>query len=163
MAAKSEFLQIRVTSAEKAALKRLARAAGQDVSSYVLSRAVPAARVRFAEFLRQLAGEESPSFALAALSDLLTELAPAQLPDAVTAADVSRLSPVIANYVAAMVERASHRAGVPAPEWTARVPSLERPWFVTDLPGLRLHLLRAAPTPFKRRNLFIDAALGDRV
>jgi uncharacterized protein (DUF1778 family) len=161
--AKTEFLQIRLTPAEKAALKRLAREAGLDVSSYVLSRAVPAARMRFAEILRELADAESPSFALAALNDLLTELAPAQLPDAAATADLSRLSPVLANYVAAMVEQASHRAAVSAPAWTAAVAPLDRPYFATDLPGLRLHLLRASPTPFKRRNLFVDAALGDRV
>jgi len=26
-----------------------------------------------------------------------------------------------------------------------------------------LHLLRAAPVPFKRRNIFIDSSVGDRV
>jgi uncharacterized protein (DUF1778 family) len=163
MPAKTEFLQIRVTPGEKATLRRLARAAGLDVSSYVLSRAVPAARVRFGDIVRQLATEASPSFPLAALNDLLTGLAPAQLPDATAHVDLSRLSPVLANYVAAMVEEAAHRAGVAAPDWTANVPPLDRPHFGVDLPGLRLHLLRASPAPFKKRNLFVDAGLGDRV
>ncbi len=31
------------------------------------------------------------------------------------------------------------------------------------LAGLRLHLLRESPVPFKRRNIFIDSSIGDRV
>jgi hypothetical protein len=69
----------------------------------------------------------------------------------------------LANYVAAMVEQAAQRAGVSPPTWTAAISPLDRPYFAVDLPGLRLHLLRASPTPFKKRNLFVDAGLGNRV
>ena len=41
MTRKSEQIQIRVTPHQKAALKRRAKHAGQDVSSYVLSRTLP--------------------------------------------------------------------------------------------------------------------------
>jgi hypothetical protein len=37
------------------------------------------------------------------------------------------------------------------------------PSFATEPPGLRLHLLRSAPVAFMRRNLFVDASIGDRV
>jgi hypothetical protein len=43
------------------------------------------------------------------------------------------------------------------------VPPLEEPHFATTLEGLRLHLLQVSPVPFKRRNIFIDSSLGDRV
>jgi hypothetical protein len=43
------------------------------------------------------------------------------------------------------------------------VEPLERPWFAVPFASLRPHLLSAAPIAFKRRNLFVDATVGDRV
>lgn len=163
--AKSAQLQIRVTPAQKAMLKRLARAAGQDVSAYVLARALPEARVRFGEIVRALRDDERYRFVLAELNDLLAGLTPAQLGAALADApqELWSLSPHRQNYVAAMVEQASYRRGVPAPSWVGGIAPLEAPWFATSLRRLRLHLLRSAPVPFKRRNLFVDAGVGDRV
>lgn len=63
-----------------------------------------------------------------------------------------------------MVELAAHRRDVPPPAWVRDIKPLERePHFATSLPGLRLHLLRTSPVPFKRRNIFIDSSIGDRV
>jgi len=165
MSAKSAQLQIRVTPAQKATLKRLARAAGQDVSAYVLARALPEVRDRFAEIVRALRDDERYRFALAELNDLLSDLSDAQLTDAVAAEppDLGSLPLHRLNYVAAMIEQACHRRGVPAPSWVHVIPPLEVPWFATPLQGLRLHLLRSAPVPFRRRNLFVDAGVGDRV
>ncbi len=67
------------------------------------------------------------------------------------------------NYVAAMVELATHRQDVPPSEWVRDVEPLETPRFATPPAGLRLHLLRTAPVSFKRRNIFIDSSIGDRV
>lgn len=165
MSTKSQQLQIRVTPAQKAALRRLARGAGQDVSGYVLSRTLPEARVRFGEIIRALRDGEDHRFALAELNDLLSDLTRAQLPDAVALAppEMRDLSPFLQNYVAAMVEHASHQREAPAPSWVGDVPPLETPYFATPLRSLRLHLLRAAPVPFKRRNLFVDSGVGARV
>jgi len=163
MASKSQHLQIRVTPRQKATLKRLATAAGQDISSYVLSRALPPARLRFEELLSLLGEAAEHRYVLAELNDFLTALAPAELPEAVEHADLARLSPFLKNYVAAMVEQASHLKGVPSPAWTARVAPLAAPYFAAPLTSLRLHLLRVSPVPFKRRNIFVDAALGARV
>ena len=134
-----------------------------DLSSYVLARALPQNRIRFQEALEALAEDEDPSFPLADLNDLLTQLSPAELRDTTADADVSGLTPFHACYVAAMVEEAAHRGDVRPPPWVKRVPPLEEPYFATDLPAIRLHLLRASPVPFKRRNIFIDASLGARV
>ena len=163
MASKSQHLQIRVTPQQKAALKRLASAAGQDVSSYVLSRTLPPARLRFEELLTLLRDGTERRYALAELNDLLSALAPTELREAVAHADLAHLSPFLRNYVAAMVEQASYLKRVRPPSWTAQVEPLGTPWFATPLASLRLHLLRASPVPFKRRNLFVDAAVGDRV
>jgi uncharacterized protein (DUF1778 family) len=163
MGAKSDHLQIRVTPRQKALLKRAAAAAGQDLSSYVLTRALPPARVRFADLVALLSQAEDHRYALAELNEFLAALAPAELREAVDQADLARLSPFLKNYVAAMVEQACSMKRVPPPAWTAQVPPLDQPWFATPMMSLRLHLLRAAPVAFKRRNIFVDASVGSRV
>lgn len=163
MPTKSSQLQIRVTPREKAALRKLAAAAGQDLSSYILSRALPSARLRFEELLSRTADETSYRYSLAALNDLLTSIAPADFAETVALPDPPALSPFLQNYVAAMVEQAAHLKEVPPPAWTGRVPPLATPYFAAPLRALRLHLLRASPVPFKRRNLFVDSSVGQRV
>ena len=162
---KSQQLQIRVTHLEKAALKRLARHAGLDVSGYVLSRALPEARLRFGEIVAALRSGDDHRFALAELSDLLADLTRAQLPDAVADAPekLEDLLPLLQNYVVAMVERACHMRDIAAPTWVRNVPPLEAPYFATPLRSLRLHLLRASPVAFRRRNIYVDSGVGDRV
>lgn len=163
MSTRSAFVQIRVTPAEKATLKRLARSSGQDLSSYVLSRSLPATRLRFEEILGILREEADRRFALAELNDLLSGLAPMEFHGTLHTADLAGLSPFLQNYVAAMVEHAAGMKKVAPPSWTRSVEPLPLPWFATPLRGLRLHLLRASPVPFKRRNLFVDASVGHRV
>lgn len=163
MNTKTSQLQIRVSPRQKATLKRLAAAAGQDMSSYVLARALSPARLRFEEILGALEDEGGRRFALAELNDLLSGLAPVELRDAVADADLARLSPFVQNYVAAMVEQAACEKDVEPPAWVGATPPLEHPYFAAPLPSLRLHLLKVSPVAFKRRNLFVDATLGARV
>ncbi len=165
MGAKSEQLQIRVSREQKAALRRLAREAGLDVSSYVLARAIPHARVRFAEAVETLGSGGEHRFALAEVNDLLARLTAAQLEDAVGTAPpgLQSLSLQLRNYLAAMVEQACDLHGAAPPPWTRTVSPLEAPHFATPLRSLRLHLLRAAPVVFRRRNIFVDAGIGARV
>jgi hypothetical protein len=160
---KTAQLQIRVTPAQKARLRQLAAAAGQDVSAYVLDRVLPPGRDRFGGILRRLAREDDHRYALADLHDFLAALVSGQFADAVTPGMPQRLSPLLQNYVAAMVEHTAGRLGVRAPSWVDDVPPLEDPHFGAPLRGLRLHLLAASPVAFKRRNIFVDATIGDRV
>lgn len=162
MPSKTQQLQIRVSADQKRTLKRLAREAGQGMSGYVLSRVLPQDGARFESLLAGVADEEHRRFALAELNDLLADLPPGRFPDAVEHADVSRLSPYLQNYVAAMVELAAHQRSVAPPPWMGRVPPLDEPHFATPMASLRPHLLKASPVPFKRRNIFIDASIGDR-
>ena len=113
--------------------------------------------------MRSLRDSDEHRFALAELNDFLSTLAPVEFRDALDGVDLDGLSPFLANYVAAMVEQASHASGVPAPAWTRGVAPLLRPHFATPMPGLRLHLIQASPVSFKKRNLFVDAAVGARV
>jgi hypothetical protein len=163
MASRSSQLQVRVTPEQKEALKRLSSQAGQDMSAYVLSRALPDAQLRFGRLVQALGDDDQPGFVLAELNDLLSGLAAGELSGAVEHADVSGLSPYLKNYVAAMVEVAAHQRQIPPPVWVSGVEPLELPRFATPLAGLRWHLLRQAPVPFKRRNIFIDSSIGDRV
>jgi uncharacterized protein (DUF1778 family) len=164
MSGKDSQLQIRVSAAEKAAIRRAADRARLDVSSWVLSRLLPPARSRFRELTDELAREPSQRrFTLAALNDLLTEIPPDAFREAVAEPPTDRLDPWAANYVAAMVETAAHRHLVPPPDWTRAVQPLTRPAFGSPLESLRLHLLLAAPPAFKRRNIFVDSSIGDRV
>jgi hypothetical protein len=84
------------------------------------------------------------------------ELAAAELPGVA-------LDPYWQNYLAATVEQAAAAKGAKVPPWTRDIPPLERPVFGSSLASLRLHLLVASPPAFAARNIFIDAALGDRV
>jgi uncharacterized protein (DUF1778 family) len=163
MPAKTQQLQIRVTPQQKLALRRQAAAAGQDLSSYVLSRLVPGAPDRLAAILRALATDTDRRYALAELNDFLHGCAPITWDAAVARADLSGLSPYLANYVAAMVELAADQKGVAPPAWTRDVAPLALPRFAVPLAGLRMHLLRSAPIPFKRRNIFVDASVGARI
>ena len=163
MPAKTQHLQIRVSPQQKAALKRLARTAALDVSAYVLARALPAASDRFASIVRAVANDDDRRFALAELNDFLHACPPGAFGDAVARAALDALSPYLQNYVAAMVEQAAARKDVLPPAWVRDIAPLDAPHFATPLATLRMHLLRSAPVPFKRRNIFVDAAVGDRV
>lgn len=160
---RKEQLQIRVTREEKAALKHLAQRAGQSVSGYVLSRALPENQLRFAELLRNLQDEGERRFALAELNDLLVELTRSEFRDAVGEPPDEALPSYLRNYVAAMVEQAAQQKGISPPDWVAGVEPLPEPHFAASFPSLRPHLLRASPVPYRKRNIFVDSGIGERV
>lgn len=163
MGKRSQHIQLRVTPKEKSALRQFARRANQDLSSYILSRSLPAAGVQFEELVEGLRGDTNSRFALAALNDFLTGLLPVQIADAVRHADLSGISQFLQNYLAAMVEQTCARNRAAAPPWVRDVVPLAEPYFAGGLNALRPHLLRTAPVPFKRRNLFVDSTVGARV
>jgi hypothetical protein len=156
-------LQIRVSRRQKAALHRAARAARMTVSAWVLSRALPGKRREFESLLAELARTAGATPVLAALNDLLTSLDPEEVADVLGTAAGANLPARLACLVAAMVEHAAYRKNVPVPGWVRQVPALEQPYFATELTSLRLHLLAHSPPAFRRRNVFVDATLGDRV
>lgn len=163
MATRSEQLQIRLTPREKTILRRRARAAGQDVSAYVLARALADEEDRLAGIVGALRSVSDCRFALAELSDVLASLAPMEFGEAMANLDLRGLSQRVQNYVAAMVEQAARTKGAPAPAWTRGVTPLDEPYFATSLRSLRPYLLRAAPVAFRRRNIFVDVSVGARV
>ena len=160
--AKSVQLQIRVSPAEKAAIRRAARRAGMDMSGYVLARVLPAPVGRFQDLAAACADSQGASFALAELNSWLASLGGGELQEAV-ASPPPALTPYLANYVAAMVEVACAQRGIPPPAWTGAIAPLAEPVFGSALASLRLHLLTHSPPPFRRRNIFIDSSVGSRV
>ncbi|SRR5579883_1423760 len=161
--AKLSQLQLRVSKEEKSAIRRAAQLAGMDMSAYVLSRVLPPPGAAFQRAVAALNGSDKASFALAQINSLLSGLAGPELSQAVAAAPEVALPPFLANYVAAMVESACSMRGVQIPAWTHRVAPLAEPAFGSTLPSLRLYLLTHSPPPFRRRNIFIDSSIGDRV
>ncbi|HEV7136671.1 MAG TPA: DUF1778 domain-containing protein [Steroidobacteraceae bacterium] len=160
---RTEQLQIRVSPAEKAAIRRAAEHAGLDMSAYVLGRAVPTPAIRLQACIEDCAGPAPPSYGLAELNALLTIWTAAELRDAIATPPTIALTPFLSNYIAAMVEQACARRSVRVPRWVRLIEPLREPAFGSTLKSLRLHLLTHSPPPFRRRNIFIDATIGDRV
>ncbi len=161
--ARTGQLQIRVTPAEKAAIQGAARRAGLGMSAYVLGRVLPGHSAQWQAQLSQLAHAGERRTALAALSAWLAGLTARELAAAVTMPPPASLSAFHANYVAAMVEQLCASNVVAAPRWTRGIEPLAQPVFGTQLASLRLHLLAHSPPPFRRRNLFVDTAVGGQV
>lgn len=160
---KSSQLQVRVTAAEKAAIARLAKAAGQDMSTFVLERVLSRRGERFAALVGACTDERQRRFALAELNTYLAGMDATELAAAIEAPPSEVKSGYVANYVAAMVEVACARRGIAVPAWARAVPPLPEPVFGSQLETLRLHLLTHSPPAFRRRNLFVDATVGDQV
>jgi len=160
MGTRDSQLQIRVTSAEKAALKRLAEAAGESVSSYVLARVLPSVELDLVRLYQGLAETGVHHGAtLREVEETLERVAGSQL-DTLPPPAVGSLSPALANCVAAMIESAAQRKGVAPPAWVASVAPLPRPHFGWVLRSLRPHQVRVSGVSYKRRNLFFDPAAG---
>ena len=160
---KSEQLQIRVSVAQKAVIQAHAKRAGVDMSSYVLSRVLPAVAQQFADCVLACSRRESSRFGFADLNALLSRWTVSELEAAVAERPDVDLSPYVANYVAAMVELACARQSVRAPGWSGDIPPLKEPAFGSALMSLRLYLLTHSPPPFRRRNLFVDSSIGAQV
>jgi uncharacterized protein (DUF1778 family) len=158
MSARTSQLQIRVTPDEKAALNRMARVAGENVSSYLLTRVLPSRELEVARLMAGL-GEPKPGAerALSELAQVLQQLSGLELAHSVPAPDPD-VPPVTANRVAALVETVAGRKGVEAPPWTHDVPALARPSFRWTLVSLKPHQMRRTPVALKRRNVFMDPA-----
>lgn len=133
------------------------------MSAYVLGRAVPTPAIRLQACIEDCAGPAPPSYGLAELNALLTTWTAAELRDAIATPPTIALTPFLSNYIAAMIEQACARRSVRIPRWVQVIEPLREPAFGSTLKSLRLHLLTHSPAPFRRRNIFIDATIGDRV
>ena len=156
-------LQIRITPQEKAAIEQAARSAGLGMSSYVLRKVLPQRATEWNDLLREVVRSDGAKIALAALSNWLSSLGAGELHIALETPPPSQLRPVTMNTIAAMVEHLCVARGVLPPQWTRAVRPLTKPEFGSTLTSLRLHLLTSSPAAFRRRNLFVDTAVGGQV
>ena len=163
---KTEQLQIRVSSELKANIRKRASAANMDMSEWVLAALFPPVAREFqhlcAEIVKQ--GQSSNRFCVfAALSDFLQRLDSDELVRATLDQPDAKLDELSFNYVAAMVELACHRKKIKPAAWLHDAEGLSEPYFGSPLLSLRLYLLAHALVPFKKRNIFIDSSVGDRL
>lgn len=159
---KTEQLQIRVSSEEKARIRNAASQAGLDMSEWIMWRLFSKGADEFERLTSALRNTSEPSFVLAALHDLLIDVNPGDFLSVVSQKPEG-LSPFHANYIAGMLEHIAHAKGLTPPHWVTEIPPLEQPAFGSDLLSLRLYLLTESPPAFRRRNIFIDSTVGDRV
>ena len=160
---KTAQLQIRVSTAEKKVIQKAATTAGMGMSEYILSRLLPQQKQKLQECLRQLRSAREISFGLAEVHDLFQKMTSFEFEDSLRENPLSRLSPYLQNYIAAMVEETALQKGVSVPMWTKDIAPLAQPVFGSALKNLRLHLLTQSPIPFRKRNIFIDSTIGSRV
>jgi hypothetical protein len=163
MAAKTEQLQIRISAEQKRALKRRAKEAGVDISSWVLGQVLPAEADRFQALAARVADPTGRRYALAELEDWLRGLPAGAFGRAVEWAPRAALDGVWLNYVAGAIELAAAARGVPAPRWVSEVAIPGAPLFGSGLAAVRLHLLSRGPVALRRRNVFVDASIDQRV
>ena len=161
---KDQQLQIRISAEDKVRIQERATRAGMDVSKWVMNLVLPPVEREFQTLCRELVMRaHARSYVFAELNDLLGGVTGNDFERAVRYAPEISLPPFEANYLAAMIEYAAISKGVVPPDWTRTVPPLERPWFASSLTSLRLYLLTNSPPPFRRRNLFVDSSVGQRV
>ena len=154
MTGRTSQLQIRVSPEQKVALKRLAAAAGQNVSQYVLSRALPRSADDLARALDELRRGGDARSGLQTVARVLSGLGREDLEMSLASWGVVGMSPLTLNRVVAFVEDLTATRGIDPPPWTATVPPLPRPHFRWSLDSLRPHQLRHTRAAYKRRNLF---------
>lgn len=160
---KTEFLQIRVTSTEKKLIQSKARRLGMDMSVWVKSRLFSEQNQNYRELIDSILDKSSSKEALAFLNDFLHALTAKEFHEVVTEIPEHFINSLEGNYIAAMVEMAAHQKNITSPSWTNKYAGLSKPYFSSKFEKLRLHLLLSSPIPFRKRNIFIDSTIGDRV
>ncbi|MEI6806606.1 MAG: hypothetical protein WCK49_08905 [Myxococcaceae bacterium] len=158
---KNSQLQIRISDIQKHALQQAASSENMDLSAWVLSKLFLNPRTLFLKKIESLASNRKYGFA--DLADFLKNLNSTDLQEILQVPWSVQLEPLLANYVAAMLELCAHRHKIRAPYWLSQIEPLEDPCFGTDLKSLRLYLLTVSPVPFRARNIFIDTTLEGRV
>jgi len=160
---KTEQLQIRVSPAQKRAIKQQAEKAGMSMSQWILAAAIPSQQGVFRKLVEELSSSDQRSLVFAEILEVLHAMSAEEYEMAVSEAPAAPLDSYWRNYLAATLEHAAAAKNVKAPSWTRDVAPLEEPVFGSSLESLRLHLLLHSPPAFAMRNIFIDTSVGDRV
>ena len=159
---KSEYLQIRVSRQEKHIIKESAKAAGIDMSAWILQKVLNDNSKIFIDLIGEFATQEQ-SYVFAAINDFLINLNALDFEYATAIEAISELDDFRSNYIIAMILQRANQLSAPYPDWINKYRILEKPYFGSQLKSLRLYLLINSPPEFKSRNIFIDSAIGERV
>ena len=100
---------------------------------------------------------------VAEFADFLRSLPIAAFERAVRHAPRAPLDADTLNYIAGAIELAAERRGLRPPRWTRDVPIAGSPMFGSPLSSVRLYLLTRGPVALRRRNVFVDASVDERV
>ncbi len=160
---KDTFLQIRLTSEQKESIRDAAANANTDMSSWILSKVVNSQSKKFLMIVEKLASDKKLSYVYAELHDFLINCNSTSFSLAVQAFPNLNLSSFQSNYIAAMVEQRAQQLGEKIPNWCTEITRLDAPYFGTSLKSLNFYLLLNSPIAFRRRNIFIDSSIGDRI
>lgn len=161
--AKNQQIQLRISVKEKGMIKQAALRAGMTMSEWILAKVLPAKQQHYQELIRKIATAREQSYVFAELNDLLNASSVKELASILATPFVTELNSYQQNYLAAMLEVVAHKRSLKVPLWLSEIPGLDGPVFGTRLNSLRMYLLLRAPPPFRRRNIFIDSTIGDRV
>ncbi len=160
---KDEFLQIRLSSKQKEIIRGAAKNAKTDMSSWVLAKIINNQSEEFLKVVEKLVSSQKQSYNYAEIHDLLMKLDNNVFSKTVEFSPTKELNSFQLNYIAAMVEQRAMQLSEKAPSWCSDIKSLEAPCFGTSLKSLNLYLLLNSPLAFRKRNIFIDSTVGQRV
>ncbi|MCB9747059.1 MAG: DUF1778 domain-containing protein [Candidatus Omnitrophica bacterium] len=161
---KTLYLQIRVSPKQKRLIRQASQQENTSISEWVLRKVLPDQASFFQSLVKELARtSQNQSYVWARMNDFLVSLSKEEFSIALENPVNAKLSAYTANYLAAMVEYAAAQKELPPPLWVNEIEPLTKAYFGSPLQSLRLHLLLSSPVVFRRRNIFIDATIGDRV
>ena len=146
-------------------IQEAAQRAGLTLSEWVLNQILGKLQISFQNLVGEIARSRDPQAARylwAELNDFLEGLSSEEFSRTVHLLPKENLKSFAANFLAAMVEYAAFKKDAKTPAWTDKISPLEQPYFGSELSSLRAYLLSHSPAPFRRRNIFVDASLGDR-
>lgn len=162
---KTKYLQIRVTPQEKSLIEKMAKRNNKTISELVLDKLLSEIKQKekFQNLVSDLNKVDNKSLAFAEINDFLNKLGKEEFQIAVKEEPRTKLSDYHSNYIAAIVEYTSYMKKAKPPKWINEIQPLNEPIFGSNLKNLRTHLLLNSPISFRKRNIFIDSTVGDRV
>ena len=133
------------------------------MSSWVLSKISNNQSKEFLRVVEKLVSSKKQSYIYAEIHDLLMKCGNNIFNKTIESSPTVELNSFQINYVAAMVEYRAMQLNEKIPAWCSEITTLDTPYFGSSLKSLNLYLLLNSPLAFRKRNIFIDSSVGQRV